>query len=52
MTEMIWLGGNNLISSWQDYDDMPLGLLMDARLLMEYESAVQEKARRSNGVGR
>lgn len=39
---MGWLHERGLVSCWQDYLDLPLGVLIDARMIMHHESIARQ----------
>lgn len=44
---MTWLKEHGLISSWRDYEAMPLEMLEDARLLMRADATVRTEEKRA-----
>jgi hypothetical protein len=49
---MGWLHERGLISSWRDYDEMPLRMWSDARMLMEHEAKAQQQQQKKPPAGR
>lgn len=45
--EIRWLHEHGLVANYDDYAELPLRVLMDARLLMEAEAAADRKATRN-----
>lgn len=42
---MRWFKEHGLISSYEDYLALPMGVIADAHLMMEYEIQIAEKER-------
>lgn len=49
--EMRWLKEHGLISSLADYEDLPVGVLEDARAVMEAE-VIEHQRREQHGIRR
>lgn len=52
LNEMAWLKEHGIISSWRDYDDMPLRTWSDARMVMYAEGKAQQQKRQRPPAGR